>query len=72
MSISYLIMTKIVLTEVFVIGLLGGSASASRSITKDPEMRKRIENAFRKFRADVLRREADEIDRADSVWDKMF
>jgi hypothetical protein len=35
-------------------------------------MRKRVENAFRKFRADVLRKEADELDRADSVWDKMF
>ncbi|GAM42826.1 hypothetical protein TCE0_044r17151 [Talaromyces pinophilus] len=54
------------------LGLLGGSASASRSITKDPEMKKRVEDAFRKFRADVLRREADELDRADSVWDKMF
>lgn len=54
------------------IGLLGGSASASRSITKDPETRKRIENAFRKFRADVLRKEANELDRTDNIWDEMF
>ena len=64
--------TKKVADGMFVVGLLGGSASASRSITKDPEMRKRVEDAFRKFRAEVLRREADELDRADSVWDKMF
>ncbi|OKL63675.1 hypothetical protein UA08_00926 [Talaromyces atroroseus] len=54
------------------LGLLGGSASASRSITKDPETRKRIENAFRKFRADVLRKQADDLDRGVEVWDKMF
>lgn len=43
-------------------GLLTGSASAGRTITKDPESRARIEAAFRKFRADVLRKEADDLD----------
>lgn len=43
-------------------GLLTGSASASRTITRDPESRTRIEAAFRKFRADVLRKEADDLD----------
>lgn len=43
-------------------GLLTGSASASRTITRDPESRARIEAAFRKFRADVLRKEADDLD----------
>jgi hypothetical protein len=53
-------------------GLLGGSASASRSVAKDPERRKRVETAFRKFRADVLRKEADALDRRQDVWDTMF
>ena len=45
-----------------VTGFLGGAASGSRSITKDPEQRRRIETAFRKFRADVLRQEAALLD----------
>ena len=43
-------------------GLLTGSSSASRAISKDPESRARIESAFAKFRADVLRKEADDLD----------
>ena len=43
-------------------GLLTGSASASRTITRDLDSRARIEAAFRKFRADVLRKEADDLD----------
>jgi hypothetical protein len=45
-------------------GLLIGSAAASRTITKDPASKARIENAFRKFKADALRRQADELDGA--------
>ncbi|KAL8840982.1 MAG: hypothetical protein Q9176_003554 [Flavoplaca citrina] len=43
-------------------GVLTGSASAGRTITRDPESRERIETAFRRFRADVLRKEADSLD----------
>ncbi|KAL8878554.1 MAG: hypothetical protein Q9198_003658 [Flavoplaca austrocitrina] len=43
-------------------GLLTGSASAGRTITRNPESRERIETAFRRFRADVLRKEADSLD----------
>lgn len=50
-------------------GLLTGSASAGRRITRDPESRERIETAFRRFRADVLRKEANELDRKKSVSD---
>ena len=53
-------------------GFFAGAASGSRSIAKDPERRKRIENAFRKFRADVLRKEADALDRDQNVFEKMF
>ncbi|KAL8923173.1 MAG: hypothetical protein Q9208_004736 [Pyrenodesmia sp. 3 TL-2023] len=48
-------------------GLLTGSASASRTITRDPESRKRIETAFRRFRADVLRKEANALDQKKGV-----
>ncbi|EAW15350.1 uncharacterized protein ACLA_060170 [Aspergillus clavatus NRRL 1] len=54
------------------LGFFAGAASGSRSITADPERRKRIETAFRKFRADVLRKEADELDRDKNIFDKMF
>ncbi|KAH7084953.1 hypothetical protein BKA63DRAFT_548208 [Paraphoma chrysanthemicola] len=39
------------------IGLLTGTASASRTITKDPASRERIEKAFKNYRIDVLKRE---------------
>lgn len=45
------------------LGLLTGSASASRAITRDPESKKRIEGEFRKFRAEVLRAEADMLEK---------
>ncbi|RHZ61996.1 uncharacterized protein CDV56_105734 [Aspergillus thermomutatus] len=54
------------------LGFFAGAASGSRSIAADPERRKRIENAFRRFRADVLRKEADALDRDEDVFEKMF
>ncbi|GFG27666.1 hypothetical protein IFM61606_07715 [Aspergillus udagawae] len=54
------------------LGFFAGAASGSRSIANDPERRKRIENAFRKFRADALRKEADALDRDQNVFEKMF
>ncbi|KAL9596722.1 MAG: hypothetical protein Q9179_004523 [Wetmoreana sp. 5 TL-2023] len=48
-------------------GLLTGGASAGRRITRDPESRERIETAFRRFRADVLRKEADALDKRKGV-----
>jgi hypothetical protein len=43
------------------IGLLTGTASASRTITKDPESRERIEKAFKNYRIDVLKREIQQL-----------
>ncbi|KAL8658082.1 MAG: hypothetical protein Q9226_001286 [Calogaya cf. arnoldii] len=43
-------------------GVLTGSASAGKTISRDTESRERIETAFRRFRADVLRKEADALD----------
>ncbi|CEO59885.1 hypothetical protein PMG11_04535 [Penicillium brasilianum] len=54
------------------LGFAGGAASGSRRITADPERKKRIETAFRRFRADVLRREADSLDKGANVSDIMF
>ncbi|PYH82669.1 hypothetical protein BO82DRAFT_364059 [Aspergillus uvarum CBS 121591] len=56
----------------FLGGELGGAAVGSRGITNEPERRKRIENAFRRFRADVLRREADALDGDRNIIEKMF
>ena len=53
-------------------GLLTGSMSAGRLITKNPDSRERIENAFRKFRADALRQEADKLDGGGSLLNKVF
>ncbi|KAF1839202.1 hypothetical protein BDW02DRAFT_564185 [Decorospora gaudefroyi] len=39
------------------LGFLTGTASASRTITKDPASRERIEKAFKNYRIDVLKRE---------------
>ena len=53
------------------LGLLSGSSSASRRINEDSEGRKRIETAFRRFRADVLRKEADALDGGKGVSDML-
>jgi len=39
------------------LGFITGTASASRTITKDPEARQRIEKAFKNYRIDVMKRE---------------
>ncbi|KAL4930461.1 uncharacterized protein BDV17DRAFT_258713 [Aspergillus undulatus] len=54
------------------LGFLGGAASGSSSITSDPERKKRVENAFRSFRADMLRKEADALDKGKPVTEEMF
>lgn len=43
------------------VGLLTGSASASRTLMRDPESRGRTESAVRGYRVDVLRREIEEV-----------
>ncbi|KAI4726135.1 hypothetical protein E4T49_06078 [Aureobasidium sp. EXF-10728] len=48
-------------------GLLTGGLSAQRAIKKDPEAKKRIESAFRKFRAETLRLEADQLEKGQKV-----
>ncbi|QDS69455.1 hypothetical protein FKW77_005680 [Venturia effusa] len=53
-------------------GLITGSISAGRLITKDPASRERIEKAFQKFKADALRQEADKLDGGQSVFSKIM
>ncbi|KAK4939706.1 hypothetical protein LTR10_020096 [Elasticomyces elasticus] len=43
-------------------GLLTGSWSARRTITSNPDVRGRVEKAFRSFRADVLRKQIEELE----------
>jgi hypothetical protein len=47
--------------------LLTGGLSAQSAIKKDPEARKRIETAFRKFRAETLRLEADQLEKGEKA-----
>ena len=51
-------------------GLLTGSWSAKRAIAQDRDSRGRIEKAFKSFRADVLRKQLEELDagRTESIW----
>ncbi|KAH9841317.1 hypothetical protein Tdes44962_MAKER07766 [Teratosphaeria destructans] len=54
-------------------GLLTGTFRARSVINQDRDSRERIQNAFRKFRADVLRKEADALDQGrqregESAW----
>ncbi|OQE91127.1 hypothetical protein PENNAL_c0010G06428 [Penicillium nalgiovense] len=48
------------------LGFAGGVAKGTRSISVDPESKKRIETAFRRFRADVLRKQADALDKGNN------
>ena len=47
------------------VGLLAGGYSAKSGITKDPASRARIDAAFRKFRAETLRLEADQLEKGE-------
>ncbi|KIW65425.1 hypothetical protein PV04_07687 [Phialophora macrospora] len=51
-------------------GLLTGTWSARRTITSDPDRRERIEKAFKSFRADVLRKQLEELEsgKEESIW----
>ncbi|CAG8927133.1 unnamed protein product [Penicillium salamii] len=53
-------------TDFVCIGFAGGAASATRGISADPESKKRIETAFKRFRSDLLRKQADAIDKGDN------
>ncbi|KAI1850927.1 hypothetical protein JX265_007252 [Neoarthrinium moseri] len=52
------------------LGFVIGTWSAARTISRDPERRKRIETAYRRFKADYLRKEAKRLDDGGSVFSK--
>lgn len=43
-------------------GFLTGMWAAKRTISEDPEAKKRIEKAFRSFRADVMRKQIEDLE----------
>jgi len=51
-------------------GLLTGSWSAKRTISQNPQSKERIEKAFRSFRADVLKKQLEELKegKTNSIW----
>ena len=51
------------------VGFLTGTASASRTITKDPESRERIEKAFKRYQIDVLKHQIQTLEGKDKVED---
>lgn len=51
------------------LGLLIGGYTAKRSITKDPETKERIEKAFNAFRADVLRKQIQQLESGKRQFD---
>ncbi|ORY60667.1 uncharacterized protein BCR38DRAFT_526254 [Pseudomassariella vexata] len=50
------------------LGFWLGTWSAARAIAKDPQRKKRIETAYRKFKADYLRYEAQRLDQGGPVF----
>jgi hypothetical protein len=54
------------------IGILSGSWSAKRTIQQDPESKKRIEKAFRGFKADVLKKQITDLEKGEgkSTWSR--
>jgi len=53
------------------VGFLTGSASASRTITKDSQARERIEKAFGRFRIDAMKREIQQLEKK-SRFEQLF
>jgi hypothetical protein len=48
-------------------GFLTGTWSAKRTITGNPEAKARIEKAFNSFRADVLRKQVEQLERGEKA-----
>jgi hypothetical protein len=50
------------------LGFILGTWSAARTIAKDPERKRRIETAYRRFKADYLRNEAKKLEEGGPVF----
>jgi len=53
------------------LGLVTGTASASRTITSDPEAKQRIQKAFKNYRIDLLNQEIKELE-GKSTFEEFF
>lgn len=53
------------------LGFVSGTASASRTITKDPQTKERIEKAFKNYRIDVMKQEIKQLE-GKSKFEEMF
>ncbi|KAL4724287.1 hypothetical protein ACLX1H_008900 [Fusarium chlamydosporum] len=53
------------------LGFIGGTASASRTVTKNPEATRRIEEAFRNYRIDALKQEIKQLE-GKSKFEQLF
>ncbi|KAF2742406.1 hypothetical protein M011DRAFT_472251 [Sporormia fimetaria CBS 119925] len=51
------------------LGFMTGTMSASRTITRDPESRKRIEKAFRGYQIDVMKQQIKHLEGQSGVTD---
>ena len=51
-------------------GLLTGSWAAQRTIAQQPDTKDRVEKAFRSFRADVMRKQIEQLEgeKKESIW----
>ena len=49
-------------------GFLTGTSMAARRVRADAERRKRVENAYRAFKIDLLRKEAKDLEDGAAVW----
>lgn len=49
-------------------GLLSGTSMAWRKVKADEERRRRVENAYRAFKVDMLHKEIYELERGGNVW----
>lgn len=49
-------------------GFLTGGSIAARRVRADADRRKRVEDAYRAFKIDALRQQADELEKGAPVW----
>jgi len=53
------------------VGFVTGSAAASRTITKDPKAKERIERAFKRYRIDAMKQEIQQLENK-SKFEQLF
>lgn len=49
-------------------GFLSGTSIAARRVRADAERRRRVEDAYRAFKIDLLRKELESLEKGGAVW----